>query len=459
MASKLNKISRRSFISRTTAAAAGAGAASYMAGFQNVMGNPIGANDRINVAVMGIHGRGKSHINNFAEMDNVRVKTLCDPDESLFAERIKMAEEKQGTKPSTEKNIRNVLEDPDIDAVAMATPNHWHALGTIWACQAGKHVYCEKPSSHNIWEGRKMIDAARKYNRIVQIGFQNRSRQNTNAAIKFLHKGGIGDVYFARGLCFKPRGDIGNPSYQPVPDGLDYDLWLGPAQERPFHPNYVHYNWHWHWAFGNGDTGNQGPHQFDIARWGLNKQEAPLKISSKGGFFVFDSTQETPNTQTSLYEYADGKVLQFETRGLLTNGEFGKHGQTIGNWFYGSEGIMEIDSGGNWKTYMGRDYEPGQSSEKTDEEEYDPMDLTGTDGGGHFGNFIKAVRSGNRKDLTCDVEEGHKSTILPHLGNIAYRVGRELMFDGQAERFVDDHEANKYLSRNYRDPYIVPERV
>jgi predicted dehydrogenase len=421
--------------------------------------NSIGANDQITIAVMGIRGRGQSLINNFAEMENVRIKTLCDVDEKLFADRVKMTEEIQGSRPGTEVDIRRVLEDSDIDAVGIATPNHWHALGTIWACQAGKHVYCEKPSSHNIWEGRKMIDAARKYNRIVQIGYQNRSRQNTNAAMKFIHEGGIGDVYMARGLCFKPRGDIGNPPNQPVPDGLHYDLWLGPAQKRPFNPNYVHYNWHWHWPFGNGDTGNQGPHQFDIARWGLNKEEAPIKITSKGGYYVYDSTQETPNTQISVFEYADGTILEFETRGLLTNGEFGEPGRTIGDFFYGSEGVLQIDAGGNWKTWMGRDYEPGPSSEETSEEEYDAMNLVGTGGGGHFENFIAAVRSGNREDLTCDVEVGHRSTILPHLGNVAYRVGHELMFDGLSERFVDDEEANEYLSRDYREPFVVPDRV
>ncbi|MFP4621230.1 MAG: Gfo/Idh/MocA family protein [Bacteroidales bacterium] len=454
------KITRRDFITQSTLATAGLTAMGPMAvSSPKTMKNSRGANDRINIAVAGIRGRGQSLIQNFGEMENVHIKTLCDVDERLFDDRVKMTEEVQGSRPGTEVDIRQVLEDPDIDAVGFATPNHWHALGTIWACQAGKHVYCEKPSSHNIWEGRKMVDAARKYDRIVQIGYQNRSRQNTNAAMKFLHEGGIGDIYMARGLCFKPRGDIGNPPNESVPDGLHYDLWLGPAQERPFNPNYVHYNWHWHWPFGNGDTGNQGPHQFDIARWGLNKEEAPIKITSKGGYYVYDSTQETPNTQLSIFEYADGTILEFETRGLLTNGEFGEPGQTIGDFFYGSEGVMQIDSGGNWKTWMGRDYEPGPSSEETSEEELDSMDLIGSGGGGHFENFIAALRNGSREDLTCDVEVGHRSSILPHLGNIAYRVGHELMFDGLSERFVNDNEANEYLSRNYREPFVVPRRV
>ncbi len=461
MSNKKDQISRREFLSRSTLAAAGVAAAGTLAPRRNIMANPVGANETINMCVMGIRGRGQGLIQNFAEMDNVRVKILCDADEKVFPDRVKMTEEAQGSRPVTEVDIRRVLEDPDIDAIGMATPNHWHALGTIWACQAGKHVYVEKPSSHNIWEGRKMVEAARKYDRIVQVGYQNRSRQSTNAAIKFLRDGGIGDVYMARGLCFKPRGDIGNPPNQPVPEGLHYDLWLGPAQERPFNPNYVHYNWHWHWAFGNGDTGNQGPHQFDIARWGLGKEEAPIKVASKGGYFVYDSTQETPNTQLSVFEYADGTILEFETRGLFTNSESDISGKdrTIGNIFYGSEGWMQVDAGGNWKTFFGRENEPGPSSEDTGEEEYDAMNLLGSGGGNHFANFIAAIRSGDYTELTCDIEVGHRSTTLPHLGNIAYRVGHELMFDGLAERFVDDEEANDLLTRDYREPFVVPEKV
>jgi predicted dehydrogenase len=460
MALKLEKLTRRDFITRSTLATAGMTTIGPLAFSSNkVMRNSIGANERINMAVIGIRSQGTYHIKSLAGMENVRIKTLCDVDEKLYPDRVKIAEELQGFRPGTEYDIRRVLDDPDIDAVTIATPNHWHALATIWACQAGKHVYCEKPASYNIWEGRKMVDAARKYNRIVQIGFQNRSRYNTNAAMKFLHEGGIGEIYMARGLCFKPRDNIGNPSNQPVPEGLHYDLWLGPAQIRPFNPNYVHYNWHWHWAFGNGDTGNQGPHQFDIARWGLNKEEAPIKVASMGGYFVFDSTQETPNTQSSIFQYADGTILEFETRGLLTNGEFGQPGTTIGNFFYGSKGVMQIDPGGNWKTYFGRDYKPGPSSEGTSEEEYDAMNLIGTGSGGHYANFIAAVRSGKREDLTCDIEVGHRSTILAHMANISYRLGRELMFDGLSERFVDDEEANELLSRNYREPFVVPKLV
>ncbi len=235
---------------------------------------------------------------------------------------------------------------------------------------------------------------------------------------------------------------------------VDYDLWLGPAPKRPFNRNRFHYNWHWHWDYGNGDTGNQGPHEFDLARWGLNKDEHPVKIRSMGGMFAYDSSQETPNTQTSIYEYADGTILEFGTRGLFTNGE---DDVRIGNLFYGSEGWMHL-SDGAWRTYFGRDNEPGPSSE-SEEPVSDPMDLTGTGGKGHIGNFIDALRTGKRENLNCDIEEGHLSSALPHLANISYLVGRDLTFDGKKEKFVGDKEADKLLARKYRTPYVVLAKV
>jgi predicted dehydrogenase len=237
-----------------------------------------GANDRLNIGVVGIRGRGISHIEAYCELKNshnVRLKTLCDTDEQFFAPRSKMVVDKGGEKPLTEWDMQKVLDDKEIDAVSFATPNHWHALGTIWACQAGKHVYVEKPAMHDIFEGKKMIEAARKYNKRVQVGFQNRSITNVMEAIKFLHDGGIGKVYMARGLCIKPRDSFGIAKDSTPPATFHYDRWLGPAPYRPYNEKRSHYNWHWFWDTGNGDTGNQGPHQFDIARWGLNKNEHP----------------------------------------------------------------------------------------------------------------------------------------------------------------------------------------
>ncbi len=456
--------SRRDTLKKLAAGAAGVtlGSMSFTA---KSYANILGANDRVNMCVIGTRGQGFGHLRRWARMaedNNVRVRTICDVDENLYAERVKAVTELQGEAPGTEPDMRRVFEDPDVHAVSIATPNHWHALATIWAVQAGKHVYVEKPCAHNVWEGRKMIEAARKYDRIVQVGFQNRSINNVRRAMQLLHDGVIGDVYMARGLCFKPRDSFGIAPDSEPPDGLHYDLWLGPAAWQPYNEKKLHYNWHWHWDTGNGDIGNQGPHQFDIARWGLNKNEHPVRIQSMGGYFKFtpeECSQETANTQAALYEYADGKILQFEVRGLYTAGEDSLNVK-IGNLFYGTEGWMEVN-GSTFKTYLGRDAEPGPSSDDEAGEEggQELGYLAAPGGGGHYNNFLAAVRSGNRSDLTCDIKEGFYSSALPLLGNIAYRLGRELRFDGEAEKFVDDAEADKMLTREYRDPYVVPEQV
>jgi predicted dehydrogenase len=378
------------------------------------------------------------------------VVTLCDIDERLFPEALKNMSKLSDRKIKTEFDLRRVLEDKEIDAVSVATTDHWHALATIWACQAGKDVYVEKPSCHNIWEGRKMIEAARKYNRLVQVGMQNRSNSSVRAAIKFLHEGGIGEVYMAKGLCFKPRDTIGKKPNGPIPDGVHFDLWLGPAPDRPFNENRFHYNWHWFWDYGCTDLGNQGPHQMDIARWGLNKSEYPVRIKCTGGYFAFESDQETPNTQMATLEYADGKILQFEVRGLYTNGE---DQIKIGNLFYGSKGWMRID-GASWATYFGRKDEPGPSMKG--EADADPGNLLGTGDQPHFVNFIQALRSRKLSDLNGDIVEGHRSTALCHLSNIAYRLGREVIFDSHNEKFANDPQADGYLTRQYRLPYVVP---
>jgi predicted dehydrogenase len=487
----LKRMTRREFLNQTTRTAAGIVAGAALASCAVPQGavksRVIGANDRINMALIGIHGRGQELMEGFAKIENVCIKTLCDIDENLFAERAKKLEEIQGIAPSTKYDLRRVFDDKTIDAVAIAVPNHWHALATIWACQAGKHVYVEKPCSHNVWEGRKMVEAVRRYDRLVEVGFQNRSIRNVQEAMKFLHEGKLGEIYMARGLCYKPRDSIGkcadgigtgkgydywvwgekgvnyDAAYM---DRVHYDLWLGPAPRRPFNYNRFHYNWHWNWDYGNGDIGNQGPHQFDVARWGINKNEHPVKISSSGGYFAFDSDQQTPNTQMAVYKYADGKILQFEVRGVYTNGESaiasGKETTkqddiTIGNLFYGTQGWMSVN-GDTWKTYFGRKNEPGPSSE-TAGESADPMNRLGAGSDPHFANFIRALRSGKREDLTCDIETGFMSTALPHLANISYRLGRTLTFDGPKERFVGDRQADKMLTRKYRKPYVVPDRV
>jgi len=451
---------RRDFIKKSLIG--GAGLAIGGMGFSaKSYGSILGANDRINVAVVGIRGRGVSHIDawcNLKDSHNVRLKTLCDTDEQFFDPRSKTVLDKTGIKPSTEWDMRKVLDDKEIDIVSFATPNHWHALGTIWACQAGKHVYVEKPASHNIWEGRKMIEASRKYNKRIQVGFQNRSIPNVMEAMKFLHSGGIGDVYMARGLCIKPRDSFGIAKDSTPPASLHYDRWLGPAPYRPYNEKRGHYNWHWFWDTGNGDTGNQGPHQFDVARWGLNKNEHPVSVFSSGGIYGIDRTQceqETPNTQLTIAKYKDGKILEFETRGRYSNSESGL-GIKIGNIFYGSEGYLEIE-GGTWKAYRTKETEPFAGSKVANINASET--LTGSSNTEHFVNFLDAIKSNKNEDLHCDILDGHYSSAVPFMANISYRLGRELRFKGDSEKFINDPEADAMLTRKYRSPYVVPSKV
>ncbi len=424
----------------------------------------IGANERINLCIIGIRGQGELHINRFASLKddrNVRIKALCDVDEQYFDERANLAEKLTGYRPAVEWDMRKVFDDKDIHAVSFAVPNHWHALGTIWACQAGKHVYVEKPACHNIFEGHKMAEAARKYDVRVQVGFQNRSISQVIEAIRFLCDGGIGEVFMARGLCLKPRDSFGIAKDSTAPPSLHYDQWLGPAPWRPYNEKRVHYNWHWHWDTGNGDTGNQGPHQFDIARWGLGQREHPAMVYSSGGIYGInpaECSQETPNTQTSVFRYANGQMLQFETRGRFTNGE-GNLNIMIGNLFYGTQGYLEIN-GSTWKAWRNREKESFAGSDKPVSDKPAESTYRSAPGGTeHFANFIDAIRSGKNEDLACHINEGYLSSALPHLANISYRLGRELRFMGSNEKFANDLEADMMLTRNYRHPFVVPEVV
>ncbi|MBA2355013.1 MAG: Gfo/Idh/MocA family oxidoreductase [Acidobacteria bacterium] len=470
-------MSRREFASRlgvtTAVVAAGGHFLPSTVQAQTMAGARVqGANDRMVLASIGIRGQGNSLKRGFAKLKNVEIKTIADVDLNLEAERVndKALADVPTFKPTFVQDFRRVLDDKDINGVIIATPNHWHALMTIWALQAGKHVYVEKPAAFTVWEGRQMIEAQKKYGKLVQVGTMNRSRPAVRQAIKFLQDGGIGKVYMARGLCFKPRPSIGKYPDGPVGAGetyklnvearpepawnaaylskVDYDLWLGPAPKREFNRNRFHYNWHWHWDYGNGDTGNQGPHQFDIARWGLGKMEHPVKVSSVGGYYGPESSQETPDVQSALYEYADGAILEFATRGEASNEE---GTQKIGNLFYGTEGWLWLDGDGRkWQSYKGRKDEKGPGSNAPPEAGgSDPLVLTSIESP-HYQNFVDAVRANDPKVLTCDVLEGHLSSTLPHLANISYRVGRGLQFDGKSETFVNDREADKQLTREYR---------
>jgi predicted dehydrogenase len=399
-----------------------------------------GPNDVLRVAVIGVRGRGREHISGFAALPDARITTICDVDRNVIGKAMKQVAGRNGGEPAYQQDLRRVFDDPNIDAVSIATPNHWHALAAIWACQAGKDVYVEKPVSHNISEGRRTVEAARKYGRVVQTGTQCRSHKGMQDAIAFLRNGGLGQLYMARGLCYRDRPSIGNQPDGTPPTGLDYDLWTGPADLRPFNPNRLHYNWHWFWNTGNGDLGNQGIHQMDLARWGLGKTELPRAVQAAGGRLGYHDQAETPNTQLVALEY-DDCLLQFEVRGLPTNDE---RGAKVGVLFFGTEGVLAITSYSRWQTYLGPKGEKGP----------------GGDGeGDHFANFVAAVKARDPRRLHADIEEGHISSALCHLGNIAYRLGRKLHVNPSTESFVDDSEANGFLTRPYREPFVVPARI
>ncbi|MEK7750443.1 MAG: Gfo/Idh/MocA family oxidoreductase, partial [Acidobacteriota bacterium] len=381
----------------------------------------------------------QDHIQGIMPLPDAEVVMLCDPDKVVLEGQAAAFERRYNKKPMIEQDLRKVFERKDIDAVTVATPNHWHALAAIWACQAGKDVYVEKPGAHNIYEGRKLVEAAHKYNRIVQHGVQLRSSEAIQEAVGHLRKGTIGKVYMARGLVFRWRPSIGKKNPEPCPPTLDYNLWLGPAQERPFSRRWVHYNWHWHWDFGNGDVGNQGIHETDLCLWGLGVKTLPDKVTSMGGKFLFDDDKETPETQSSTYLYTkENLMVEFEVRPWATNLE---DGAGVGNLFYGSDGYMVIKGYDSYEIFLGAKREKGPARRA---------------GGDHYANFIKAVRSRKTSDQNGPVETAHLASALAHMGNISYRLGRQLTFDPVKERFVGDQQANAMVTRQYRAPFVVP---
>jgi len=435
-------MNRRHFL-MSTAAAAGALSTKALAS----------ANDTVRVACVGIRGQGNAHIREYSKMQNVEIAALCDVDENVLNKRLGEVVSSGKKKPAAFTDVRKLLEDKSIDAISIATPNHWHSLIGIWACQAGKDVYCEKPCSHDIFEGRQLVRAAEKYNRIVQHGTNSRSGPAVREAMDKMREGLIGDVYMSRGLCFKWRDTIGHASEEPVPAGVHYDLWTVPAELLPFTRNRFHYNWHWNWNYGNGDIGNQGIHEMDIARWGLGVKY-PTKVSSMGAHFMFDDDQQTPNTMVSTFEFDEGgkkKMLVFEVRHWMSNHEAGigegvkhKDPNTIGNLFYGSKGYLAIDGYGQYKTFLGKDQQPGPSR---------------SEDGNNWANFIEAVRSRKQSDLNAPIEEGYMSTVLVHLANISYRLGRTIEFDAENLTCKGDAEATAMFTRKYREPFVVPEKV
>ena len=453
-----SNISRRNFLDqsiKTTTGLVALGGTTFLTRPERV----FGAADRVRVAVCGIHGRGKDHLAGFSRLANVEIAALCDVDENLLKQRLSEEGSRGSSKPQTFTDVRKLLEDKSIDAISIATPNHWHSLIAIWACQAGKDVYIEKPCSHNFWEGRQLVRAAQKYNRVVQHGTQVRSSPAVKEAVQKMQQGLIGDVYLARGLCFKWRDTIGHAPVEPIPSGVNYDLWSGPAPLKPFTKNRFHYNWHWIWDTGNGDLGNQGVHQIDVARWGLGVKY-PSRISAVGGHFMFEDDQQTPNTLNCAFEFdlpvGKRKMMEFEVRHWITNHEaeigqgrlMGGH-NTIGNIFYGSKGYLSTgdEDANGYRTWLGRGQEAGPHAHSV---------------GDHYANFIDCVRNRTRDNLNAPIEEGHLSCALVHLANASYRLGRSLRFDPETEQVIGDAEANQLLrdvERGYRAPFVITEEV
>ncbi|MFH1739403.1 MAG: Gfo/Idh/MocA family oxidoreductase [bacterium] len=449
---------RRNFIKTSASATAGAALLAGCRTTQMAAGplitRPRSPNETIRVACVGIRGRGQSHIKGFQELPNVEVVALSDVDENILDKRAAEFEKKYERKPKTEWDMRKIFDDPEIDVVSFATPNHWHSLGTIWACQGGKDVYVEKPASHNVFEGRKMVEAARKYNRIVQYGVQLRSSPAVQEAVEHMRKGTIGTVYMARGLCYRHRPTIGKKTWGPVPPRVHYDMWLGPAPEKHFQENRFHYNWHYMWDFGNGDLGNQGVHQMDMCMWGLGVA-MPSEICTMAGMYIWtDDDKEIPNVSTSCFRYPKENVqIVFDVRPWLTNDEYGVK---VGNIFYGSEGILVVPNYNSYKIFFDPDRKEADPWKRGQKLEPGP---SRDEGGNHFANFIKAVRSRKREDLNAEIEQGHYSAALCHLGMIAHRVKRQLNFDPVKETIIGDSEAKKLLTRKYRKPYVVPKEV
>jgi predicted dehydrogenase len=442
----------------------------------------VGQNDKVQVAVIGVKSRGMGHVESLLRLPDVEVVAICDVDQNMSARAMKAVEAKNGKAPKYYQDLRKLYEDKDVEAVSMALPIHWHALASIWAMQAGKDVYVEKPVSHNVAEGRRMVEAAARYNKICQSGTQSRSSKATQDAVKYIHDGKIGKVSLARGLCYKPRKSIGIKPDSPVPAGVDYNVWLGPAPERPFNPNRFHYEWHWMWDYGAGDLGNQGIHQMDIARWALNEHELPERVVAVGGRYGYVDQGETPNTVVSWYDYGD-KQLIFEVRGLPT-----ERYQTvdIGDIVYGSDGYVVFTSNYGRAAAFDKD---GNAKEAF------------SGGGNHHANFIEAVKSRKVSDLNAPVLEGHLSSALCHLGNVSYRLGekatfkdrkpfptkegeeafarlethlkdnmvatdsaplqmgRMLTLDPKKEGCRNDREAEAMMTRVYRAPFVVPAKI
>ncbi|MCX8240054.1 MAG: Gfo/Idh/MocA family oxidoreductase [Akkermansiaceae bacterium] len=424
--------------------AAGASAASlFTISGTRASGKVIGANNRLRIAVAGVNGRGGSHISGWLSQPNVEIAYLIDPDENVLRKKIEEVKKKTGKAPKGVSDVRKALEDPEVDALSIAAPNHWHSLMTIWGAQAGKHVYVEKPMSHDVAEGRIAVEAQEKYGVVIQHGTQNRSSDDIAGLHEAIKAGKWGPLKISYGYCCKPRGGIGHKNVGEPPKNLNWDLWRGPAEIDQFHPNFVHYNWHWFWKTGNGDLNNQGTHQLDVARWALDDDQTnPVRAMAIGGRFQWDDQGETPNTMFGLAEFPNGQQAFFNVRNVNYKG----YERQVENQYY-------FEDGG--KIVRGIYYPKG--SDKGEKVNVPKGEVTP---GGNWTSFIKACREGKPEMANGNVHDAHYGCVLGHLMNNSYRLGEKVPFNAKAERFGDNKDAAEHfltLHELMRDGVGVPE--
>jgi len=411
--------------------AGGAGAALLMAG-RKASARVIGANDRLRIAVAGLNGRGQSHIDGWLKQENVEIAWVIDPDERSLANGIKIVKEKSGGKsnPKGVADVRRALEDKTLDAISIATPNHWHSLMTIWGAQAGKHVYVEKPMSHDVAEGRIAMEAQKKYGVVVQHGTQSRSSAEIAGLHEAINAGKFGKLKISYGYCCKERGSIGTKPVSEPPTNLDWNLWRGPADVKEFHANYVHYNWHWFWKTGNGDLNNQGTHQLDIARWAIAPDQThPVRAMAIGGRFMWNDQGETPNTMFGIAEYPNGQQVFFNVRNINYKG----YKRQVENEYYFEDGGRIV--GGKYFS---------KGSDSGEKLSIQPGKVTP---GGNWGAFIAACRAGDPKMANGNAADAHYGCVLGHLINNSYRLGTEVPFNEKAGRFGDNADAAEHFGR------------
>jgi len=460
----MQQTNRRRFLK--SSAAAGAGVLAVPA----IAQSRASANDRIRVGLVGLGGRMRAHVaclDAMAETDNVQIVAVADCDQNKLKAVEENYPELKGKKLAVYPDLKKMLDDKSIDAVSNALGDRWHALSTIWACQAGKHVYVEKPGTHNLFEGRQMVAAARKYNRMVQHGTQNRSSPNIREGIQKLGEGVVGDLYMARGLDYKLRGNLGTITPSPVPEGLDWDKWLGPKPMRPY-SQFWHRRWYWILELASGCFANQAVHELDVIRWGLGLNTHPTHVTATGGKFVHEDDRTSPTHVAITYRFGDPKPLvTYEHRSWYTNSEAGfrdtypfvQPNFPVGTIFFGSDGYLIFPDYSSYYTFLGPKCEPGPSKPS----EFDWRTVKApwwTESVPHFRNWLTAIRAGDHKLLNADIEEGHKSMAVCLLARTAYQVGRCLNFDPATEKVLDDEEADAMLNRpGYREPYVVPEEV